>query len=167
MSNTVNPLDLLGDMAENLTGERSTTEQTQAPAKPEESSGLPWEYVESFEAIFRSVGIEITDDMTPEAVGQASEYVVENMDYWYKEAQKYKERCKELKAELQAMRETYGKLPKEKKQGGRKKKVVDWRKYDLLKQAGMSEKEIAEYMHIGASTLRRCRHERNQNGGGN
>lgn len=43
---------------------------------------------------------------------------------------------------------------------GRKPALVDWQRYDSLKNGGANEKQIAEILGIGESTLRRLKAKR-------
>lgn len=162
MSDRVKKLNLPGNEAQNLTGEQSKMEHNMEQEKQEEGAQVWEQRAPTIKRLFEIYNVKVDDAPGYEDIDSVVATMVDHFNRVAGEYNRLKERYKVVKAELEKMQELHGKLPKEKKQGGRKRKAVDWTKYDLLKQAGLSEKQMAEYMGIGASTLRRYRAERKQ-----
>lgn len=159
MNEHVRKLNLLEQEAQQLTGNASQMEQEQQEQEQQEEQVNLKQIAPTLQALFDWCGINIDglpDYYILEQMALAAQKRVADL---LSERSRVIERNKSLREELKKMQELYGKLPKAKKQGGRKRKEVNWEQYDLLKKAGLSEKQVAEYMHIGVSTLRRYRAE--------
>lgn len=112
--------------------------------------------------LFDKYGFDKSYDVSYQDIDKAVGKMISEYQELLSAYNRIRERNKEYRQIIKEIEKIYGSLPKQKKQGGRKKKEVDWEKYDLLKQAGLSEKQIAEYMKIGVSTLRKYRANRSE-----
>lgn len=162
MNGQLHNLDLTGQISGKCEEKCSEIERKEVKGQQENNEAEWCSYAPSLVRLFNKYGLDKSHDATYQDIDNAVGKMIREYQELLSAYNRIKERNKEYKQIIKEIERIYGSLPKQKKQGGRKKKEVDWKKYDLLKQAGLSEKQIAEYMKIGVSTLRRYRANRNK-----
>ena len=103
-----------------------------------------------------------------QAIAALFEALFEYSDKLTNSREYYKARYEKLKQEQQALvsylesNKSLDEFAKWKaaQKAGRPHKTVDWKKYDLLNQAGLTQKEIAQHLGVSPNTLRKLVGER-------
>lgn len=145
--------------------ERQRAAQEKADAEKREAAGQRQKPGRAdFSALAKAMKEEVNpDELTTGDVYRVSRAALDSLQSTAKQAAFWRDKARELEKyqrEHEAIAEDFKKWRATQKQG-KQQKPVDWKRYDELKAARISEKDIAKYLRMSANTLRKRVKERN------